>query len=56
MAFEFLVYVGVLDSRYQDDIVNDLAERKRHRVRLIAAPVYEERMSFMMHCESEGIK
>ena len=56
MAVEFLLYVGLLDSRYQDDIINYLAERKWHRVRLIAAPFYKERMSFLMDCKSKGFK
>ena len=56
MAVDFLLYVGLLDSRYQDDIVNYLAERKWHRVRLIAAPFYKERMSFLMDCKSKGFK
>lgn len=56
MAVDFLQYVGLLDFRYQDEMVNYLAERKWHKVRLIAAPFYNERMSFLMDCKSKGFK
>ena len=56
MAIDFLQYIDLLDSRYQDEIIKYLAERKWHKVRLIAAPFYEERMSFLMECRSNGFK
>lgn len=56
MAVDFLQYIDLLDSRYQDEIINYLAERKWHKVRLIAAPFYKERMSFLMECRSQGLK
>lgn len=56
MAVDFLQYIDLLDSRYQDEMINYLAERKWHKVRLIAAPFYDERMSFLMECKSKGLK
>ncbi len=54
MAVDFLSYINLLDYRYQDEMVNYLVERKWHKVRLIAAPYFNERMSFLKNCRAKG--
>lgn len=56
MAVDFLEYLNLLDYRYQDEMVNYLAKRKWHKVRLIAAPYFEERMLFLKDCRSKCFK
>lgn len=54
MAVDFLSYINLLDYRYQDEMVNYLVGRKWHKVRLIAAPYFNERMSFLKNCRAKG--
>lgn len=56
MAVDFLEYLNLLDCRYQDGMLNLLVMRKWHKVRLVAAPFFNERMSFLKKCNAKGIK
>lgn len=45
--YRFLEYIGLLDIRYYDNVLNLLVERKFDKVKLIVAPFFQGRMSFL---------
>ncbi len=55
-SIDFLEYIGLLDIRYYDNVVNLLAERKFDKVKLIAAPFFQGRMSFLNEYHLSGHK
>lgn len=46
-SIDFLEYIGLLDIRYYDNVLNLLVERKFDKVKLIVAPFFQGRMSFL---------
>lgn len=46
-SIDFLGYINLLDIRYSDKMVNLLVERKFDKVKLIVAPFFQERISFL---------
>lgn len=55
-SIDFLEYIGLLDIRYYDNVVNLLAERKFDKVKLIVAPFFQGRMSFLNEYHLSGHK
>ena len=55
-SIDFLEYIGLLDIRYYDNVVNLLVERKFDKVKLIVAPFFQERVSFLNGYRLSGHK
>lgn len=55
-SIDFLEYIGLLDIRYYDKVVNLLVERKFDKVKLIVAPFFQERISFLNEYRLSGHK
>lgn len=55
-SIDFLEYIGLLDIRYYDNVVNLLVERKFDKVKLIVAPFFQERVSFLNEYRLSGHK
>lgn len=55
-SIDFLEYIGLLDIRYYDTMVNLLVERKFDKVKLIVAPFFQERISFLNEYRLSGYK
>lgn len=55
-TIDFLEYIGLLDIRYYDNVVNLLVERKFDKVKLIVAPFFQERVSFLNEYRLSGHK
>lgn len=53
---DFLGYINLLDIRYSDKMVNLLVERKFDKVKLIVAPFFQERISFLNEYHLSGHK
>ena len=55
-SIDFLGYINLLDIRYSDKMVNLLVERKFDKVKLIVAPFFQERISFLNEYHLSGHK
>lgn len=55
-SIDFLEFIDLLDIRYYDNVVNLLAGRKSDKVKLIAAPFFYGRMSFLNEYHLSGYK
>ena len=55
-SIDFLEYIDMLDIRYYDKVVNLLVERKFDKVKLIVAPFFQERISFLNEYHLSGHK